>query len=722
MNTKPFLSVSVSLLLGVASFAWQDGSPSKPVTSKPAVTRSAAPPKPKPAKPPWQQFKLNPKSKLFLDFTDSNPDMVLSIFSRTSGITILKDPAFKIPLTVTSAKSVGLNEAFEILNTVLEMHQYELQKKGNLMVVAKKQPPAPPMQAGPPPQPPQEEKVVLKVYHLKNAGASTVAKVINEVYSQQALEQMVQQLQQGGGFGGPPMGMGMPGRPQPPKVVRASSDDYSNAVVVNAPEKFQPDIEKLVEELDKTAETPLNSEVFRLKHVAVDEVIDAIRDVLEANAPTGRGAKRSQDNPNPFMGFYNPFGSQRNTTAGSQTAVMVKQTNSIIVSATPENLETIRKLIAEMDSEAGYVGTTFVVKLENAKATDVADLLNKAFTERRDNGFDNPFFFIYSDSFSDRNKSEIKTDITEDGRVVNVRDLTGKVNIMADPNTNSLIVVTLPSNMKLIQSIIDQIDRVSEQVMIETVIVEANLDKTTKLGVEFNFLQGSGNVTNFGSSNFGLGNSLAPLEGFRYTLQGPDYRVFLNALQNDTRFKVLSTPRIFTSNNVKAEINVSQQVPYITSQQSATVGGLITQYDFKNVGVVLNVTPRITAAGEVSMEVTQSADDLQGFTDFNAPIINHRQASTTATVKDGETIVLGGIIRNTTNLTEKKIPLLGDLPLIGQLFRSTTRGQGQTELMVLLTPRIVRTNAEAQRLRQEQTERLSKPSQDALNKIVPPKK
>lgn len=678
---------------------------------------TASPPTPKPAPPPkpaWQEFKLNPKATLFLDFTEANADTVFSIFSRTSGITILKDPSFKMPLTVTSAKSVGLNEAFEILNTVLNMNGYELQKKGNLMVVGKIKPPDP-------------DKSSLKVFHLQYAGAPQVAKVINEVFSQAQLEQIVQNLQQGGGFnpGGP--SYGRPGGKEPPRAVRASAEEYSNAVVVNAPDKFFPEIETLIKQLDKTADKPLESEIFTLKHVAVDEVVDAIKNVLAANAPMGRGAGKQQDNnQNPFYGYYSPR-PQSTATSGAQNAIALRQTNSIIVSATKENMVLIRGLIKDMDRESEYTGTTFVIPLQNAKASDVATLLNQAFTKRRDAGQDdNPFFFFYSDMFGDnKKKSDITTDLTEDGRLVNVRDLTGKVNVMADPNTNSLIVVTLPSNMRLIRGVVERIDRLSEQVMIETVIVEANLDRTTKLGVEFNFLQNrvlnNGNNSASGSSNFGLQGSANPLQGFRYTLTGNDYRAFLNALQTDSRFKVLSTPRIFTSNNVKAEINVSQQVPYITSQQTGNIGGLISNYDFKNVGVVLTVTPRITSAGEVSMEVTQSADDLQGFTSFNAPIINHRQASTTASVRDGDTIVLGGIIRTTTNLTQNKIPILGDLPLIGNLFRSTSRSQGQTELLVLLTPRIVRNAADAARLREEETKRLSKGSQDAIKGAIPPK-
>jgi general secretion pathway protein D len=288
---------------------------------------------------------------------------------------------------------------------------------------------------------------------------------------------------------------------------------------------------------------------------------------------------------------------------------------------------------------------------------------------------------------------------------------------MADPNTNSLIVVTLPSNIKLIQKIVDQLDKIGDQVMIETVIVEAKLDKTTKLGVEWNFLQnkafGTSSLVGAGSNTYGLqNNTTTPNTGLVYTLTGTNYNVFLNALQSDSRFKVLDTPRIFTSNNVKATINVTTQQPYITNQQTASAfGGLLQNYDFKPIGVILTVTPRIASSGQVAMDIDQQADDLQGFTSFNAPIINHREATTSATVLDGQTIVLGGIIEHQTITTEDKIPILGDLPLLGPLFRSTSHDKTQTELLVFLTPHIVHNNEEAQKLRERETKELSPGSQ-----------
>jgi general secretion pathway protein D len=295
------------------------------------------------------------------------------------------------------------------------------------------------------------------------------------------------------------------------------------------------------------------------------------------------------------------------------------------------------------------------------------------------------------------------------GQVVNTRDLSNQVTAIADPNTNSIIVVTSPENAAIIRSILDQLDRIPEQVLIETIIVEATLTSSDKLGVEWNYSGGGRNQSTAVNDflNTGANATATQQEGFRYTLTGTNYSVFLNALKADTKFQVLSTPKIFTSNNVQAEINISQSLPYITSSIQNVNGTFTNNYQFTDVGIVLTVTPRITSNGMVAMEVEQTANDLQGYTEFNAPIINQRIANTQVSVKDGETIILGGIIRNSVNSDVRKVPVLGDIPLLGNLFRSTVKSKQKTELLVFLTPRIVRDPDEAHRLREDIQRKMS---------------
>ncbi|HRJ96463.1 MAG TPA: secretin N-terminal domain-containing protein, partial [Fimbriimonadaceae bacterium] len=310
-----------------------------------------------------------------------------------------------------------------------------------------------------------------------------------------------------------------------------------------------------------------------------------------------------------------------------------------------------------------------------------------------------------------------------DGRVVNVRDLAGQVTTIPDSNTNSIIVVASPENAELIRQILSQLDRIPEQVMIETIIVEATLDASTKLGVEWNYNRANTQTDQTGSvgTDFGLRRANPPLTGFRYSLAGGSLEGLINALATDKKFQVLSTPRIYTSNNVQAQINISQSVPYVLSTREDPNGNLTFNYSFQDVGIVLTVTPRITANGFVTMDVDQTANDLQGFTSFNAPIVNQRQANTTVTVKDNETIILGGIIRNTVTSTVNKIPLLGDIPILGNLFKFSDKSNVKTELLVFLTPRIVRTPEEAQQIKDDSLRQMSPASRKQVeNRVSPP--
>lgn len=760
-------------------------------------------------KPAWESFTL-PNKKMKLDFRNANVDMVLSLFTKASGITIIKDPALNSPLTLTSAKEVPLKQAFEILNAALSVRNFELKKEGNLLVVRAKPQGRGGGGMGSGMTSDQIAQMMssfgnssteLKVYQIQFANASQVARVVNEVFAQagqnpfQSLMGMFGGMAaaQGGGRGGRggPGGFGsmFGGGSQP--TVKASSDDYSNTVIVNAPKNTHTQIGDLIKQIDKQADDPTKAKVYKLTYATAQELQPVIQNLLNSNRPLGRGGQ-SANTPvdRQFSGFGALFGrgGQNNQTLGS--AIAEARTNSVIVTTTDENQALVAQVIKELDTEVKLESNTFVFPLENARADQVANLLRQAFGNRsgtgnnggtnrtgntgtnrtntnnrnqgnRNQGGGGGFGANNVDPnatelellLEDENLSagELMTNVAvqgglfgqffgggqgggqnnqnrqtmpmgrdANGRLVPVQDLTNQVTVIPDQNTNSLIVVTTPENAALIRSLLGQLDKIPEQVMIETIIVEASLDASTKLGIEWQAAQAKafGNTGTTGQLNqdFGLRSNNALPQGFRYTLSGGNLTAFMNALRTDTKFNVLSTPRIFTSNNVEAQINISQRVPFVVSQRTDANGNITFNYDFEDVGIVLTVTPRITAGGYVTMDVEQTANDLQGFTSFNAPIVNQRQAQTTVAVKDSETIILGGIIRSTVSTTTKKIPLLGDIPILGNLFRSTDKSDQKTELLVFLTPRVVRDPAEAAKLTDEQKKQLSLPTQNQLNK------
>jgi general secretion pathway protein D len=193
---------------------------------------------------------------------------------------------------------------------------------------------------------------------------------------------------------------------------------------------------------------------------------------------------------------------------------------------------------------------------------------------------------------------------------------------------------------------------------------------------------------------------------------GKSLNAVLSTLASDKRFNVLSTPRICTTNNRQAQINISQSVPYVQDVRETESGTRTYSIGYLDVGIILDVTPRITRDGLVTIEVVQQANELQGFTTFQAPMVSQRQAETTITVRDGETIILGGMIRDQKDRTVRKVPVLGDLPLIGGLFRSMSNSTQKTELMVFLTPRVVRDP--------EQAAQLTELQKKQINVVLPP--
>lgn len=751
---------------------------------------------------PWKNFKLNPKTTISLNFRNANVDAVIGLLSKTSGVTIVKDPSLTGNITVTSAKPVSLSDAFQILSTTLSLKGYRMSKEGNLLVIkntnqgrnggggmfgglSQEQIQQMMQNSGG-----GEDRTELRVFPITYANASQLARVLNDIFEnsgQQNQNRFQMMFQQGGRNNGrnPFQAFNRGGRNSSQSNVHASSDDFSNSVIVNAPGNMMDQISTIIGKLDKQTEDPQSAKVYKLNYATASLLAPTVQNVLTANAPKGRGGISGQNVPieQRFQQAFR-FGS---TQAAFGTVVADDRTNSLVVTATDDNQKLVAKVIDELDQDVPIENTTFVFPLANAKAEDVAGLMQQAFGTRQtggNRGFGNTGNFRNNNNNNRNNRNnnnnrnrlnglqgnevdqdgrnldlaledpnadsgELMTNVgvqvggffqrgntnqnqtgqmgrDAQGRPVNIRDLQNQITVIPDPNTNSLIVVTTPENVQLLQSILDQLDKIPEQVMIETMIIEATLDASNQFGVEWNLVQskafGNSNQVGNAGTGFGLENANPALQGFKYTLTGGDLGVFLNALKTDTKFQVLSTPRIFTSNNVQAEINISQSVPYVTSSRQSDTGVLTFTYDFQDVGIVLTVTPHITANGYVTMDVDQTANDLQGFTDFNAPIVNQRQATTTVSVKDGETIILGGIIRRQVNSTVKKIPLLGDIPILGQLFRSSTKQDVKTELMVFLTPRVVKNEDEARKLREDTTKQLTPPSQKTLQNSIPPPK
>jgi len=691
----------------------------------------------------WDDLKLDSKVKIKLSFRNANIDNVIAVMENASNVTIVKDPALKGPITVTTAHAVRLGEAFHVLNTVLKLEGYEFTRDGQVLVITKTAPRAAvPGPAAPPPPAPETLETVVDWYPLTFANASQVARAINEVFQPFT----------------PGQGQGNQGRQtQPPRFllpqlppVRASYEEFSNSVIVNAPQAQQTEVATLIKDIDEPQSLDQITKSYPLEYATATDVLPSVLAMLSANVVKGKGWKGNNSLAQQFFGF--------NFYQNQNLAVADARTNSILVTGSADLIKVADKVISALDHEMSFTGTTFVFKLKNARADSIANLLTAAFGLRQgvqnnnrntpitptNNSFNNtstrarPAIKLgtgsklpapgpaagatdkslpvpLQDPNSDSGTLQTSVGVTqtfakpaighdESGRITSVRDLAGQATFVADPNTNSIIVVTAPDNLPLIKGIIEQLDERPDQVMIETIVVEASLDKSKQFGLEWNYAQGKkGSI----GQTFGLQNAVPPTTGFNYSLTSGGLSAFFNMLQTDTKFQVLATPRIFTTNNMESQINISQSIPYVTSTIENQNGTFSFNYAFQNVGIVLTVTPHITDNGYVTMDVIQTANDLQGYTTFNAPIINQRQAETTISAKDGETIILGGMIRSQITSTVNKVPLLGDIPLLGNIFKSTNLDHQKTELLVFLTPHLVRDPAEAKKLKEDAEKQLS---------------
>ncbi|MDD5774161.1 MAG: secretin and TonB N-terminal domain-containing protein [bacterium] len=279
-----------------------------------------------------------------------------------------------------------------------------------------------------------------------------------------------------------------------------------------------------------------------------------------------------------------------------------------------------------------------------------------------------------------------------------------------------LVVTDVPGNLKKIEDVIIQLDTPSSQVLIEAKIVEVGLGQDKNLGIDWNVqaaVSGSKVPTTFpmANKNMNVGIPPAPSDGsfpqdkiFPYSNSGQfafgaldfaNFTAILQATQGKTDFNVLSSPSISTLDNQEARIVIGEVVPIPVYAYNIQRGGWeITGYSDQDVGITLTVTPHITPEGYVIMEIVPEVSEITGWItgpsgQNEKPIVSTRKADTQLKVKDGKTIVIGGLIKNKKTQTIKKVPLLGDIPLLGYLFRSKKDAIERTDLYVFVTPRVL---------------------------------
>jgi general secretion pathway protein D len=275
--------------------------------------------------------------------------------------------------------------------------------------------------------------------------------------------------------------------------------------------------------------------------------------------------------------------------------------------------------------------------------------------------------------------------------------------IVADDTKNSLLIMANDRDYQRVFRVIQGLDVVASQVLIEAVIAEVTLNDDLQYGVQWQLAKGGTTAT---FSNAVTGSVAAVFPGFNYAVNAANIAATLSALNALTHVNVISTPSLMVLDNKTARLQIGDQVPITTQSAASTVTAntvIVNSITMQDTGVILSVTPRINESGRVQLEIEQEVSSVVKTTSSNidSPTIQQRRVRTTVVVNDGEVLALGGMIQDQASKTSSQIPLLGDLPGIGAIFSNRTNTVKKTELVILITPRVVRDGAESRLVTEE---------------------
>ena len=389
-------------------------------------------------------------------------------------------------------------------------------------------------------------------------------------------------------------------------------------------------------------------------------------------------------------------------TKGAQIAVDTR-TNTLIISDIGENIKKIMEIVEKIDRQSPPSQEEIrIFKLQNADAEEVSKVLGQILQ---------------------RKISEIR----REGPSIPIQP-----QVVSIKATNSLIVYAAPSDFSTIEKILKEIDVLTNQVLIEVLVAEVTLDKTKELGIEwattkkFDYDKYTGAVgTNFGNIASYISSGIPP-EGLSVAFYKGDFTfplsvgTLLHLYAKDTQFNILSTPQIVTADNQEATINVGENIPYLKETRFYTYkegqgSDVVKSYDYKDVGIVLKIKPQISENRYVKLKISQEVTKLIEGGIPEAPTTAKRKAETTLIIPNGKTVVLGGLLRNDSEKSVKKVPLLGDIPVLRNLFRKETTKSIKTNLMIFITPHIISTFQDAEKIKEEKEKIIKGMDQNGKN-------
>ena len=649
-------------------------------------------------------------STFTLNLKNTDIQSLIATVSRQTGRNFVVDPRVKAKVTVISTDPVDVDGLYEVFLSVLQVHGYSAVPAGDLIKivpdVTAKQGPVPVLGV----DSPNSDQLVTQVITVVNVPAAQLVPIL---------------------------------RPMVPQQGHLAAYAATNSLIITDRSSNIQRLTEIIRRIDRPDNEEI--EVVRLNHASAAEIVGTLSSLQRNNVggPQGPGAIQ---------------------------LVADERTNSVLISGDRAVRVRIRGLIAHLDTPIESSGNTRVVYLKFANAEDIVGILQgvsqgqarvggatttdntgqpivrqqpqQPQQQQQNNGQqvpNNPAANVQNNAIAPRNANE-----------------TGEssVDIQADPNTNSLIITAPQDELQNILAVIRQLDIRRAQVLVEAVIAEITEDNTREFGINF-LLDGTDKNVPIGFTNLGgatdgaLGIAGAVGAGTLPTSLGAglslalgqfatgeiDFGFLVRAIASDADNNILSTPSIVTLDNEEAEIIVGSNVPFVTGQQlSANNNNPFQTIERQDIGLTLRVTPQINDGNTIKMNIEQEVSSLSptvvtGAADITTSV---RSIRTTVLVEDGQTLVLGGLIDDQFTDVEERVPLLGDIPVLGHLFRFRSTTKNKRNLMVFLHPKILRDNEtankysnskynflrERQRLyRQEQDNSLNKKQQSHLPEL-----
>lgn len=607
-----------------------------------------------------------PNGQVMFNFQNASLESVLIYFSEVAGLTIINDAKVTGRVNVFNRQPMSIEEALDVLNTVLKDRNYAAVRQGKTLRIldldAAKKATIPVFTGNDPTKISISDKMITQVIPVRYADAAQLKRDL---------------------------------APLVPAYADLSGNTSTNTLILTDTSANVRKIVEIIQALDTSLSSVTAVKVFPLQYANASS---AARLITEVFKPEPAASASGQNNR--IARFFQGRGGQgagntQNAEQGSKPETRVvassdDRTNTVVVSAPQDMMPLITQVLTDLDANPTQDQAVFVYYMRNAQAANIETVINSIF-----GGSSATANQTTATNTNNRNAARTNTNNTNNRLTTassqTASDLTGQVFAVADADTNSVLILTASSNFERVKDLLKELDRPVPQVLIKVLLAEVTHSNATDLGVEFSAinLKTSADTTVF--TDFGV--AAATPGGLLFKLVETDVSMAVAALQRVGKLDVLSRPYILTSDNQTANIIVGQRVPFIQNSRITDTGQTINTITYEDIGIILNVTPHINPDGLVILDVEPEISSITGDSvpisdTASAPVFATRSAKTRVAINDGKTIVIGGMMQDQKTKTVRKVPLLGDIPILGALFRRDQTTVAKTELLIFLTPHI----------------------------------